>query len=173
MRYDKITEVNKNIDCIQEVQKFNPNHDNLGRFSSGGGGGAMAYRRTNGGPVNEDVGYAMFADNEGRVENYGDNLYQVDTSGLRDINEVKEDIAEAMNEAIEDGVFPDLEGSTGEEIAELFNPPDIVDDAGAWDRPDIIAYLYDTTNILDGVGFKTQDGAIVLDESLIERAEEQ
>lgn len=38
--YDKIEEVNKSIDHIEEVQKFNPHHDSKGRFASGGGGGA-------------------------------------------------------------------------------------------------------------------------------------
>ena len=36
--YDKIEEVNKGIDHIEEVQKFNPYHGKDGRFTSGSGG---------------------------------------------------------------------------------------------------------------------------------------
>ena len=36
-RYDKITEINKNVDHIEHVEKFNPYHDKLGRFSSANG----------------------------------------------------------------------------------------------------------------------------------------
>lgn len=42
-RYDRITEVNKNIDHIEEVEKFNPWHDSLGRFTSGNGFMASNY----------------------------------------------------------------------------------------------------------------------------------
>ena len=40
--YDKITEVTKNIDVIEEVAKFNPNHGEDGKFTSAKGGGASA-----------------------------------------------------------------------------------------------------------------------------------
>ena len=57
---DKIQEVNKNIDHIEHVEKFNPFHDRLGRFSSSSGmnsysanpktkAGAMAIQRSNAG----------------------------------------------------------------------------------------------------------------------------
>lgn len=38
-RYNNITEVEKGLDTIEEVQKFNPHHDSKGRFTTGGGGG--------------------------------------------------------------------------------------------------------------------------------------
>lgn len=37
--YEYIKEVTKGIDCIVEVEKYNPYHDRLGRFASGGAGG--------------------------------------------------------------------------------------------------------------------------------------
>lgn len=48
-RYDRLEEivigVKKNIDNIEEVQKFNPHHDSKGRFASGkgGAGGGMSH----------------------------------------------------------------------------------------------------------------------------------
>ena len=36
-RYDVITEVNKNIDVIEHIEKFNPYHDERGRFASASG----------------------------------------------------------------------------------------------------------------------------------------
>lgn len=56
-RIDEITEVEKGIDYIEEVEKFNPFHDKLGRFSSSNGmssysanpktkAGAMAIQRS-------------------------------------------------------------------------------------------------------------------------------
>ena len=42
-RYDIVVEVSKsNIEHIHEVQKFNPYHDRLGRFTSGGGGAGVS-----------------------------------------------------------------------------------------------------------------------------------
>lgn len=41
--YDIIVEVSKsNIEHIHEIQKFNPYHDRLGRFTSGGGGAGVS-----------------------------------------------------------------------------------------------------------------------------------
>lgn len=42
MKYDRIEEVNKNIDTIEHLEKGNPYHDSLGRFTTAGGGGAVA-----------------------------------------------------------------------------------------------------------------------------------
>lgn len=39
-RFDTIIEIGKKYDEIEEIQKFNPNHDARGRFSSSPGGGA-------------------------------------------------------------------------------------------------------------------------------------
>ena len=40
--YETIEIVEKHVDEIVEVEKFNPNHDALGRFASGGGGSASS-----------------------------------------------------------------------------------------------------------------------------------
>ena len=42
MSIDRIEEVNKNIDTIEHVEKFNPYHGKDGRFSSASGGGATS-----------------------------------------------------------------------------------------------------------------------------------
>lgn len=42
MKYDRIEEVNKNIDTIEHIEKFNPYHDSRGRFTTAGGGGGAA-----------------------------------------------------------------------------------------------------------------------------------
>ena len=52
-KYDRITEVSKSIDHIEEVQKFNPYHDSRGRFTTGGGGGAGAAAGSGSGEVDQ------------------------------------------------------------------------------------------------------------------------
>lgn len=43
-RYDAILDVEKNIDEIEHVEKFNPWHDRLGRFTTGNGAASMTIR---------------------------------------------------------------------------------------------------------------------------------
>ena len=50
-RYDRLEEVEKGIDHIEEVKKFNEMHDELGRFASKNGGGGAG-----GGATKEALG---------------------------------------------------------------------------------------------------------------------
>lgn len=43
-KFDHIEEVNKNIDHIEHVEKFNPYHDRLGRFASASGYASFTFR---------------------------------------------------------------------------------------------------------------------------------
>lgn len=52
-----------------------------------------------------------------------------------------------------------------DEAAELCNPKDIVSDAGAWDDAQFVSDLYQA---LEPVGFRTPDGAVVLDRYSVE-----
>ena len=47
-----------------------------------------------------------------------------------------------------------------DEAEEWVNPPDIVDSAGAWDSID---FCYEVWNLWEPVGYRTEDGAVVLD----------
>lgn len=61
-------------------------------------------------------------------------------------------------------VFEDLSGA---EVADHFDPVDILDGADAWDTPELITWAF-SHGIFDEVGgIKTSDGAIVWDDSLI------
>lgn len=59
-RYDFIEEVNKNIDIIEHVEKFNPYHDARGRFTSGG------------------TGAVSFSGTAGQMRNYGQKKQEFD-----------------------------------------------------------------------------------------------
>jgi len=52
-------------------------------------------------------------------------------------------------------------GVDTDEAAELCNPSDIVDSAGAWDDPQFVSEVYQFCG--EPVGFRTPDGAVVLD----------
>ena len=138
----------------------------------------VSYRRTNGEAVNENVGYAMFADNKDNIEHYGRNLFSVEKTDFVDADEIADRIAKLWDEEIEDGNIPyNLEDMTeydGITIGKTFNPDDIVDSAGAWDRPELIAWAYDKGVFDDILGIKTKNGAIVLEENadLIRKADE-
>lgn len=172
---------------FSEILKFNHNHDALGRFASSPGGGgkvvtgsggtrymnSKSYRCVGEGSdaISDYTGYAMFADDPGSIsEGYGEDMYMVDHADLTDINDLKPKIAEAWNQAVEDGTIPfeleslDLDGDT---VAEDFDPPDIVDGAGAWDNPDLVSWAFEQGLFDDISGVKTSDGAISWDSDKI------
>ena len=134
----------------------------------------QSYRCTNSSEVMSDYGYAMFGDNAAWVDGYGENLYSVFHDDLEDINNLKKKIAEAWDEDVEMETIPaDLEvlarEKTGEQIAEDFDPMDIVDGAGAWDLPELASWAFER-GIFEGVpGVKTRDGAVVWDDSIIHK----
>lgn len=124
-------------------------------------------------PISSYTGYGMFADDPNPLDMYGDSLYSVDHSVLSDINDFKQAIAEAWDQDVENYALPSSleavgEQRSGAEIADTFDPPNIVDSAGAWDDPDLITWAFERGIFDDSViGVKTSDGAIVFDENAI------
>lgn len=120
-----------------------------------------------------DYGHAMFADDPSAIEAYGDTFYSVRHSDLADINDVKGQIAEHWEADKEAGMLPYeldvLSHLSGEEVAEAFDPADIVDSAGAWDDGDVMTWAFRAGVFDDIGGVKTSDGAVVWDEGLIHR----
>lgn len=156
-------------------QKFNQLGNNITYPSNGTPYvNTKSYRCTNTGPISEYTGYGMFGDYAPGVDMYGENLYSVDHSDLTDINNFKEQIAQEWDNAVENETLPaELESlgeeKNGKEIAEDFDPEDIIDGAGAWDIPELATWAFNAGIFDDVGGVKTQDGAIVWDESLIQR----
>lgn len=123
-------------------------------------------------PISNYTGYGMFADNPNSVDMYGDSLYAVDNFSLPSIDDFKSEIERAWNEDLENGMLPSSIESlahnfTGAQIAETFDPKDIVDSAAAWDDPDLITWAFGKGIFDDVPGIKTSDGSIVWDESII------
>lgn len=156
-------------------QKFNQLGNNITYPSNGTPYvNTKSYRCTNTGPISEYTGYGMFGDYAPGVDMYGENLYSVDHSDLTDINNFKEQIAQEWDNAVENETLPaELESlgeeKNGKEIAEDFDPEDIIDGAGAWDIPELATWAFNAGIFDDVGGVKTQDGAIVWDESLIQK----
>lgn len=125
-------------------------------------------------------GHAMFADDPDSISEYSGRddprdrgFYTVMHSDLESIDNLKAAIAEAWDEDAENGMTPSgYEDVTGEEIAEQFDPEDIVDSAGAWDNGELISWAFDRGLFDDVSGVKTYDGAVAWDESIIHRANE-
>ena len=65
------------------------------------------------------------------------------------------------------------DGVSGEDIATLANPADIVESAGLWDDWDLVQWIWDLVLEPRGiVAVETEDGCLVFDEALIQRAED-
>lgn len=127
-------------------------------------------------PISSYTGYGMFADDPNAVDMYGESLYTVDNSALPSIDDFKAAIANAWNEDLESGMLPVsieslAENFTGEQIAETFDPQNIVDGADAWDDPDLTTWAFDRGIFDDVPGVKTSDGSIVWDESVIQQTD--
>lgn len=125
-----------------------------------------------------DWGHAMFSDIEGRVEHYGENEFTVKESELASF----EDIAELIDKAYEEdkadgfrmmrsfGIDENIYNNKAEFI-ESFNPVDIVDSAEGYEDSAMNMWLYETVLEPNDIkGIRTQNGGVVYDESIIERA---
>ena len=117
------------------------------------------------------IGYAMFADDPHAIANYGDKFSAVFHGDLAPIDDFKDAIARAWERDKAKYLLPpELEvfsDHSGAEIADHFDPADIVDGADAWDTPELITWAF-SHGVFDEVGgVKTSDGAIVWDDSLI------
>lgn len=133
--------------------------------------------------VMSDWGHAMFADDPDASAHYGrmnQTRYRVDNDLLTGIGELKGQVAAKLNEQYENKDWrlpPDLEqamdeGVSAEELAEEFDPQEIVMSAGGWDNGEFMQWFWDNIAEPQEIkGVKTNDGAIVFDESLIESEE--
>lgn len=121
--------------------------------------------------IPNSIGYAMFADDPHAIANYGDKFSAVFHGDLAPIDDFKDAIARAWERDKAKYLLPpELEvfsDRSGAEMADYFDPADIVDGADAWDTPELITWAF-SHGIFDEVGgVKTSDGAIVWDDSLI------
>lgn len=121
--------------------------------------------------IPDSIGYAMFADDPHAIENYGSRFAVVRHDDLPTIDDFKESIAKAWERDKAKYLLPpELEvfsDRSGAEMADHFDPVDIIDGADAWDTPELITWAF-SHGIFDEVGgVKTSDGAIVWDESLL------
>lgn len=121
--------------------------------------------------IPNSIGYAMFADDPHAIANYGDKFSAVFHGDLAPIDDFKDAIARAWERDKAKYLLPpELEvfsDRSGAEMADHFDPADIVDGADAWDTPELITWAF-SQGIFDEVGgVKTSDGAIVWDDSLI------
>lgn len=101
---------------------------------------------------NIDTGYVLlFA--EGGNEHYGNHVWALE-----------EDLPSVTNDVV---LFAEAFYNIDREEAEsLVNPSNIVDSAGAWDDPTFVSDLWQAMEsglIEESPGFKTWDGAVVLD----------
>lgn len=136
-----------------------------------------SYRSYTEGGAMSGWGYAMFSDDMVRIEGcYGPALYSVECDGLKNVSDLHDDIVSALEEDYEEGRLPlSMEemienGSTYEELANTFDPEDIVETAEAWDAPEMPTWFYERiAEPRDLAGVKTNDGAIIFDETIIEQ----
>lgn len=145
----------------------------------------MSYRGYTSGSPMPSVGYAMFTDDPGRAyyDSHGGSasgrqMYSVDKSVLTDVSELSPRVSAALQEAIDNRELPpeleylyNIDGAA-DSISSEMNPADIVDGAGFWDNADLVSWVFENTDIFDGiVGVKTEDGAVVFDEAAIRRVD--
>lgn len=131
----------------------------------------LSYRGYRHEVIPDSIGYAMFADDPSEAWNYGDRFAAVRHDDLPKIDDFKEAIAEAWERDKAEYLLPPalevFEDLSGAEVADHFDPVDILDGADAWDTPELITWAF-SHGIFDEVGgIKTSDGAIVWDDSLI------
>lgn len=117
----------------------------------------------------------MFADIE-KIENvagYGVCAYtfESDQEDVEYIEALNDKIIEARTKTAE--LLPEYDRLTDDEFCGAFNPDAIVDGAGAWDNGELLTWFCEHVAIpLDLKAITTQDGAIVFDTVLINRATE-
>ncbi len=105
------------------------------------------------------LGHAMFADDQESVKKFGDTLYTVDSSNLVDIREIIQGFFTGKYKKSYMIIFP-----------QTLDPTHIAYQAEAWDIPQIVQWFIKCIAIPNNIkGVKTRDGAVVFDESIIER----
>lgn len=131
----------------------------------------LSYRSHRGSSPMSRAGYAMFSDFPDATVQYGDHQYAVYKNDLDSVDKFKKKIATAWERTVDSGNIPYgleyLSESSGEEIAELFDPQDIIMSADAWDNEDLVEWAFDS-GLFDGAhGVNTNDGAVVWDRDYI------
>lgn len=131
----------------------------------------LSYRSHRGSSPMSRAGYAMFSDFPDATVQYGDHQYAVYKNDLDSVDKFKKKIATAWERTVDSGNIPYgleyLSESSGEEIAELFDPQDIIMSADAWDNEDLVEWAF-KTGAFDGAhGVNTNDGAVVWDRDYI------
>lgn len=131
----------------------------------------LSYRSHRGSSPMSRAGYAMFSDFPDATVQYGDHQYAVYKNDLDSVDKFKKKIATAWERTVDSGNIPYgleyLSESSGEEIAELFDPQDIVMSADAWDNEDLVEWAF-KAGAFDGAhGVNTNDGAVVWDRDYI------
>ena len=131
----------------------------------------LSYRGYRRKVIPDSIGYAMFADDPSEIRNYGDRFAAVRHDDLPKIDDFKEAVAEAWERDKAEGLLPPalevFEDLSGAEVADHFDPVDILDGADAWDTPELITWAFSHGIFDESGGIKTSDGAIVWDDSLI------
>ena len=130
----------------------------------------QSYRAHRGKSVMSEFGHAMFMDDPGSIEIYGNNRYSVFKEDLTSIDDLKRKFAEQWDRDKERGFLPHqyMEEMSGEEAADNFDPTDIVDSAQAWDNEDMVQWFFAHEDLFENTpGVKTSDGAVVWDENII------
>lgn len=125
------------------------------------------YRRSNTSPMS-DWGHAMFSDNLDHICNYGKRVYIFDGTDAVDILDSHDIIVAEWEKQAATGHLPiGYEDLDAETVFHSLNPVDIVDSADGWDNGEIVTWFGDTLGHLEIKAIITNDGAIVLDESVI------
>lgn len=141
------------------------------------------YRFSNKPTAMSDWGHAMFTENRDSVATgYGCNEYRYDGTGGVSIYELHDQIISAWEYDRKTGFTGDFSSwctndyyyqLTGEDAFEAFAPEHIVDSAAGYDT-EMVVWLWE--RILEPLGIMaviTDDGAVVFDEGLIVRVEEE
>lgn len=130
-----------------------------------------------------DAGHAMFTADRERISqgNYGSVCYTLDSKHCIPIDDLSNDIMTTWDTDKKDcfeytpfmqdqEYWLTIDGCT---IANLFNPNDIVDSAGAWDNIDLVYWIWERIaeprNIM---AISTKDGAICFDAELIKKEDD-
>ncbi len=155
------------------------------KYSKYGIGWRHAYDRWAGSssPMSR-AGYAMFAESSthdrvvGRGSKFGNTLYIYYGKDAVHVDDIRKNIIKAWNEDVETDDIPSgmqtaiMDGITAEDIADSFNPVDIVESADSFDDEEMTSWLYN--RVLEPSGIEaviTNDGAIVFNKDLIERTD--
>lgn len=120
-------------------------------------------------PINNGVGYAMFAKSDKPMEaaedlsrTYGGARWVARDDSAVDIKDIKKDIIRSIRSRGRNSEY----GSTAAALTRTADPEDIINSAGFWDNRDLVSDVWE--DVLEPKGIrsvKTQDGLIVFDDA--------